>query len=148
MAVNDRPPAVRASDADRERVARTLGEHGAAGRLTPEELDERLDAAYAARTHGDLDRLLEDLPAPPAPRRPDRSQEVARAHLAHRAGLSVIACLVCIGIWAAGGGGSFWPIWVILVAAVTLARASWRTLGLARGLRDEELRARRRRARR
>jgi hypothetical protein len=147
--VNDRRPALRASDADRERVARILGEHGAAGRLTPEELDERLDAAYAARTHGELDRLLDDLPGPPAPRVPDRTREVARAHLAHRAGLSVIACLVCVGIWAAAGAsGSFWPIWVILLAAVGLARASWRTLGPARGLRDEELSARRRRARR
>jgi uncharacterized protein DUF1707 len=146
--VNDRQPAVRASDADRERVARMLSDHGAAGRLTPEELDERLDAAYAARTHGDLDRLLDDLPRSPVPRPPDRSQEVARAHLAHRAGLSVIACVLCVGIWAAGGGGSFWPIWVILVAAVALARASWRTLGPARRLTDEELEERRRGRRR
>jgi hypothetical protein len=146
--VNDRPPAVRASDADRERVARILSDHGAAGRLTPEELEERLDAAYAARTPGDLDRLLEDHPRAPAPRPPDRTQELARTHLLHRAGLSVIACLLCIGIWAAGGGGSFWPIWVILLAAVTLARASWRALGPARGLSAEELGARRRARRR
>ena len=84
--------AVRASDAEREQVSRQLGAHAAAGRLTPEELDERLDAAYAARTHAELDRLLVDLPGPPAPRVPDRTREVARAHLAHRAGLSVIAC--------------------------------------------------------
>jgi DUF1707 SHOCT-like domain len=143
--VNDRQPALRASDADRERVARILGEHGAAGRLTPEELDERLDAAYAARAHGELDRLLDDLPGPPAPRVPDRTREVARAHLAHRAGLSVIACLVCVGIWAAAGAsGSFWPIWVILLAAVGLARASWRTLGPGGTLSDEELGRRRR----
>jgi hypothetical protein len=142
-------PVVRASDAEREHVARILGEHGAAGRLTPEELDERLDAAYAARTHGELDRLLEDLPGPPAPRVPDRTREVARTHLAHRAGLSVIACLVCVGIWAAAGAsGSFWPIWVILLAAVGLARASWRTLGPGAALSDEELGRRRRRTRR
>ena len=55
--------AVRASDAEREQVSRQLGAHAAAGRLTPEELDERLDAVYAARTHADLDRLLVDLPA-------------------------------------------------------------------------------------
>jgi DUF1707 SHOCT-like domain len=143
--VNDRQPALRASDADRERVARILGEHGAAGRLTPEELEERLDAAYAARTHGELDRLLHDLPGPPAPRVPDRDRELARTHLAHRAGLSVIACLVCVGIWAAAGAsGSFWPIWVILLAAVGLARAGWRTLGPGAGLTDEELDAHRR----
>jgi len=146
--VNDRQPALRASDAERERVARILGEHGAAGRLTPQELEERLDAAYAARTHGELDRLLDDLPGPTAAPVPDRAREVARAHLAHRAGLSVIACLVCVGIWAAAGAsGSFWPIWVILLAAVGLARASWRTFGPGAALTDEEL-GRRRRGRR
>ena len=147
--MSDPERAVRASDAEREQVSRQLGAHAAAGRLTPEELDERLDAVYAARTHADLDRLLVDLPGPPAPRVPDRTREVARAHLAHRAGLSVIACLVCVGIWAAAGAsGSFWPIWVILLAAVGLARASWRTLGPAATLSDEELGARRRARRR
>ena len=140
---------MRASDADRERVARTLGEHGAAGRLTPEELDQRLDAAYGARTQGDLDRLLEDLPAAPAPRAEDPARAVARARLAHRAGAAAIASLVCVGIWAAAGAsGSFWPIWVILVAAVGLAREGWRTLGPGATLTDEELGERRRRRQR
>jgi len=144
--VNDRPPAVRASDADRERVARTLGEHGAAGRLTPEELEQRLDAAYAARTQGDLERLLDDLPPAPAPRAEDPARAVARARLAHRAGAAAIASLLCVGIWAAAGAsGSFWPIWVILVAVLGLARESWRTLGPGGGLSDEELGERRRR---
>src|SRR6185312_15695498 len=63
--------AVRASDAEREDVSRQLSAHAAAGRLTPQELDERLDAAYAARTHGELMRLLEDLPPAPVPRAED-----------------------------------------------------------------------------
>jgi hypothetical protein len=37
------------------------------GRLTVEELDERTEQAYAARTRGELDALLHDLPAAPAP---------------------------------------------------------------------------------
>lgn len=37
-------PSVRASDADRERIATGLRDHAAEGRLTPEELEERLDA--------------------------------------------------------------------------------------------------------
>ncbi len=43
---------VRASDDDRERVALELGRQAGAGRLTAEELDERLEAAYAAGADG------------------------------------------------------------------------------------------------
>jgi hypothetical protein len=53
---------IRASDADRERTAAALREHLVAGRLTPEEFDERLDKAFAARTLGDLENLMADLP--------------------------------------------------------------------------------------
>jgi hypothetical protein len=56
-------PRVRASDADRERTATLLREHHAVGRLTPEEFNERVDKALAAKTLGDLDLLLADLPA-------------------------------------------------------------------------------------
>ena len=56
-----RVPDIRASDADRERTATVLRRSGANGQLTVEELDERVAAAYAARTRGELDRLVEDL---------------------------------------------------------------------------------------
>lgn len=53
---------IRASDADRERVARILRDHAVVGRLTTEELDERTGRAFGARTLGELDALLSDLP--------------------------------------------------------------------------------------
>lgn len=53
---------LRASDADRERVAKILHDAMAEGRLSLTELDERLQAAYAAKTLGDLVPLTEDLP--------------------------------------------------------------------------------------
>jgi len=56
-------PRVRASDADREKTAALLREHHAVGRLTVEEFSERLDQVYQARTLGELDALLADLPA-------------------------------------------------------------------------------------
>ena len=56
-------PRIRASDADRDRAAALLREHHAAGRLTAEEFGERLDQAMAAKTLGELDELLADLPA-------------------------------------------------------------------------------------
>lgn len=53
---------LRASDADREAVADALQAHCAAGRLQVDELEQRLSAALAARTLGELDLLLVDLP--------------------------------------------------------------------------------------
>jgi hypothetical protein len=64
--------ALRASDADRERIAEALRRHHLDGRLDVEELQERLGRCYAARTWGELRTLTADLPAeqpPPAPRR-------------------------------------------------------------------------------
>ena len=56
-------PAVRASDADRERVAAALQAAFAEGRLTMPELEERLTAAYAAETDAELPPLMHDLRA-------------------------------------------------------------------------------------
>ena len=59
----------RASDADRDRVTALLRDHFAEGRLTPDELDQRLTATLNAKTFGDLRGVLTDLPGPaPAPR--------------------------------------------------------------------------------
>jgi len=55
---------IRISDADRERVAERLREHYAQGRLTADELDERLTAAFNAKTYGDLRTVMADLPEP------------------------------------------------------------------------------------
>jgi len=55
---------IRVSDADRERVAERLREHYAAGRLSADELDERLSAALTAKTFGDLRKVMTDLPEP------------------------------------------------------------------------------------
>ena len=55
-------PRIRASDADRDGVTAALREHYAAGRLSEEEFDQRVDAAMVARTIEELDDLLADLP--------------------------------------------------------------------------------------
>ena len=63
---------LRASDAERERVVTFLREHALLGRLTDEELEERIGLAYASVTVGDLERQIADLPRAsrqPAPRR-------------------------------------------------------------------------------
>jgi uncharacterized protein DUF1707/cell wall-active antibiotic response 4TMS protein YvqF len=56
------PSSMRASDADRERVANVLREAAGDGRLTMDELDERLDAVYAAKTYAELEPITHDLP--------------------------------------------------------------------------------------
>jgi Domain of unknown function (DUF1707)/Cell wall-active antibiotics response 4TMS YvqF len=74
--VTHETPAIRASDADRERAVERLRTHVVDGRLTLEELAERVDRAYAARTVDELEELTRDMPeldAPrPSPRRASR----------------------------------------------------------------------------
>jgi uncharacterized protein DUF1707 len=77
------PPELRVSDADREATVARLRLAGGEGRLTLEELAERVELADAARTRADLDALTADLPAtgapapPPAPPGKDRRWVVA-----------------------------------------------------------------------
>ena len=78
--MNDQHPELRVSDAEREATVLRLREAGGEGRLTLEELAERVERADAARTRGDLDALTADLPAataqamplPDAPRKERR----------------------------------------------------------------------------
>jgi hypothetical protein len=62
---------MRASDAERERIAEVLRDAVAEGRLDMEEFEERLDAAYKARTHAQLEPLVRDLPVPGAAAAPE-----------------------------------------------------------------------------
>lgn len=61
---DDAVPDLRASDADRERVAAVLRDALAEGRLDMDEFEERLDATYKARTYRELEPITRDLPAP------------------------------------------------------------------------------------
>ena len=131
------PSELRASDDDRERVAREIREHYAAGRLDEDELNERLEAAYAARTAGELDALRADLPALPATL---AEEQAAVAHrraelqrrLLQQSGGAVIPFAICTAIWiAVGASGFFWPIWVALFTILPLLRNGWRLYGPA-----------------
>lgn len=68
--------AVRASDSERQAIADRLNAAVGEGRLTLEEFSDRVGSAYAARTHGELEPLVADLPAPSG-----RSTVVVDAHL-------------------------------------------------------------------
>ena len=107
-------PEMRASDEDRERVVSMLRDHAAAGRLSTDELDQRTGTALAARTHGELDGLLTDLPRLRDARRAEARRAAARRGFTEhaRAYLAVMALLVVI--WALTGMGYFWPVWPAL----------------------------------
>jgi hypothetical protein len=61
--VSEPDASLRVSDAERDAVLRTLGDHAAVGRLTLDELEERSGRALQAKTRGDLATLTSDLPA-------------------------------------------------------------------------------------
>jgi hypothetical protein len=105
---------VRASDADRERVAAILRGAAGQGLLTLAEVDERLGRVYAATYVGDLPPVTADLPeggrrlAPADPGARSRARAVARVHLAGYVGL----VLLMVAIWVATGADYyFWPVW-------------------------------------
>ena len=111
--LGDRPE-MRASDDDRETVVDMLRDHGAAGRLTHEELEDRTDRALAARTFGELDAVLKDLPRLPDPRRAERRRAMARRAFAEHARMYVRVMVLLIVIWALTGADYFWPAWPAL----------------------------------
>src|SRR5207245_2558927 len=111
------PTALRVSDEDRDRAAREIRDHFAAGRLTDEELSDRLSEVYRARTAEELQRLRSDLPLLATHRRAElaeRRSELQR-RLLQQTGGAVIPFLICTVIWlASGADGEFWPIWVAI----------------------------------
>jgi hypothetical protein len=67
---------VRASDAERDSAAAALQDYFVQGRLTLDELQERLHLVLSARTHGQLDALFADMPEAPPPAVPEPNDPV------------------------------------------------------------------------
>jgi hypothetical protein len=128
---------LRVSDQQRERAAQEIREHFAAGRLTEEELSERVQAAYAARTDKELADLLADLPKLPVSRRQQKAEIAERRRelqrrLLQQSGGGLVPFVICTVIWAASGAHApFWPAWVLLVVVIPLVRNGWRLYGPA-----------------
>ena len=114
---------MRVSDSERERVAQFLREQSLEGRLDHDELDERVGIAYRAKTAGELQDLIEDLPhrrvAParvqrPAPRRRKGPHPLAIA------GMCLLGLLVLPTLAAAGIGVVFAVVMALVVAVFVL----------------------------
>lgn len=141
---------LRASDADRERFVQALGRHHADGRLTAEELAERTERAYAARTYGDLDALATDLPPlepraptpprpvsppgqsappglPPGMRAPGPERAAAKTNLLRSIMWYAAFSVFLVVIWALSGSDTFWPVWPILGFTLLLG---WQAVNL------------------
>jgi Domain of unknown function (DUF1707) len=101
---------MRASDADREAVTARLRDHYAEGRLTQDELDERVSAALGAKTFGDLRTLTTDLPGPvPTPPRVGVRPSWGgpppwRYHRRHRPPVGLFLLIALLLVMASGGG--------------------------------------------
>src|SRR5215213_2837509 len=132
--VPSRQPDLRASDAERAQTIELLRRHHQAGRLTAEELAERIERVNAATTFGDLDASLVNLPRllpPPPPTAPaqERTPRAARQTFYRVLFAYVVINLFLIGIWAFTGRGAFWPIWVVLGWGLAMAFYAFRVFG-------------------
>lgn len=134
------PEAMRAANADRERVVAQLNEAFAEGRLEVGELDERVSRAYAAKTMGELKPLTADLPgAGTVARRPSAAPqpvsssggEVARKDERKESRVAVAGMtgvfVLNVAIWgvvslAAGNLIYFWPVWILIPVAIAMIR--------------------------
>jgi hypothetical protein len=136
VAMTDGRDHLRAADADRQTVAERLRLALDEGRLDFHEYDLRLRDAYAAKTYGELDRLIGDLPDPApversglavppttvppttaSPTPADPGRDVNRRWLVALWDDYVGAVAICVAIWLAvalsgDGWQGFWPIWV------------------------------------
>jgi Domain of unknown function (DUF1707) len=141
---------LRVADAEREQLIEELREHAGAGRLTSDELEERIGGAYSASTRAHLDALRADLPVS------STSVKLAlvkrkgrlRRRLMQEAGGSLGVSALAVGIWLAAGGhhghGPFWPAWVIGATLLPVLRDAWRLFGPASDLDVVEARLQRR----
>jgi hypothetical protein len=125
---------VRASEVEREAVVDELRRHAAVGRLDVDELEQRIDAALAARTLDELAELKRDLPTPP--------QSDFGEHLRVYAAVQ----LLLVAIWAVTGAGYFWPVWPFMGWGIGLVLHGVCDAGKERSWASGSTRAPRRRA--
>jgi Domain of unknown function (DUF1707) len=118
---NDRSPGLRASDADRERVAAALRRHHVDGRIDTDELQERLERCYAARTTDELAALTTDLPGDERPRAPRLSGGPPHRVPLGAVVLAVLLTMATVGAIAHGHPGPL-PLLILLLVVFRFGR--------------------------
>jgi hypothetical protein len=120
-----RSSSLRASDADRDAVAERLREAAIEGRLEPHELEERLHTALRARTYGELDPLVGDLPR----RTPARRRQPAPvAGLALLVAVRLMVCLLVVAavVTALAVTAAWWLLALLVWLSVRAGRGACR----------------------
>jgi hypothetical protein len=115
-----RHASLRASDADRDAVAERLRKAAVEGRLEPDELEQRLDAALRARTYGQLDRLLTDLPFDGRPRRAVARTTHAALAVAIPLAVALVTVVVIAAVVVVVAAG--WLVWAVICLLVMAGR--------------------------
>jgi hypothetical protein len=112
-----RDSSLRASDADREAVTERLRKAAAEGRLEPDELEDRVHTALRARTYGELDRVVADLPARGvALSRVAVGLPSARTALAVATRVSVALVVLTLALVDAALMVTWWLVWTLMRA--------------------------------
>lgn len=98
----------RAGDADREATSERLRRHHAEGRLDAEEFQERIDRCYQAKTFGELEQLVIDLPPDPTPK--------PRFQLPRLRMIGLVPIVIAIAAISAvtGGHHGHFGLWVLI----------------------------------
>jgi uncharacterized protein DUF1707 len=106
---------LRASDTDRERVIERLRQAASEGRLLTDELEQRLEAALSARTYGQLDALVADLPGRRllVPRETHRLAWVPPA-LGLAIVIPVVLAVLAAVVLAVAGVVTMWWLWLLV----------------------------------
>ncbi|MUL42405.1 DUF1707 domain-containing protein [Streptomonospora sp. PA3] len=152
--MSESSPEVRASDADRDRVAKLLQRHFADGRLDGDEFNSRLETAYSARTRGELEPLTADLPErdlaelaaesvkPPPPLGAEGGllrDPVLAIPWALWGGVNLLCFTIWLILFLTGVGDGYpWFLWVavpwgMVMAFITLALAAMNRAGSQNG---------------
>jgi hypothetical protein len=105
---------LRASDADRERVIERLRQAASEGRLLTEELEQRLEAALSARTYGQLDALIGDLPGGPLLRRETHRLAWVPPALGVAIVIPLVLAVLATVVLALTGVLAMWWLWLVV----------------------------------
>jgi hypothetical protein len=116
-----RDPNQRAADADREQTSERLRRHHAEGRLDADEFQERVDRCYQAKTLGELDQLVTDLPPEPTRQRRFHLQRLRMVPL-----LPVLIVIVAIGAVTGGHHHGHFGFWFLIPLFFVFRFFVWR----------------------